>query len=244
MANIQRMYPGAKGKMSVSPVCWIPGSLSASLPFFAMPDPNSGVLTLRADDPNLQGVQTVGLTQSPVVEKATIQKPANKGQNFYSAPWSIPTLPARDLNRRVEVTSVDSSITDYITALQGLIGAIPVTLTDWQFEQKGQAKAQQILQGSVYQNVTGTTQFGGTTLPNTQVAVVAALTPVATPLITNDFTFNGTTVTAQQMPQNTFYAIDTPIVISAVDSANSSSPRIQFTLLNNVTLYNGPNQNG
>jgi hypothetical protein len=58
------------------------------------------------------------------------------------------------------------------------------------------------------------------------------------------FTFNGTTVPAYQLPYNTYYAVDTPIVISAIDANHESNGRIYFTLLNAATLYNNPNYNG
>ena len=244
MTTVIRDYPNPKSKMSVSAIQWIPGALASTLPLFAMTDPSNGTLYLRADDPNIYGVYTGGLQQSPIVEKNSIQKAANKGCNFYSAPWCISTLPARDLGRRVEITSVDPSVYNYITALYGIIGTLPITLTGQRFEQAGYVKAYQILQGSAYVNVGGTTYFGGAKLPNTQVSGVSELTAVNVPLISDDFTYNsGTLVTTYQMPYNTFYAVDTPIVISAVDSSNIEAPRIYFTLMNNVTMYNGPNYN-
>lgn len=230
--------------MSVAAIQWIPGALASTLPLFAMTDPTNGTLYLRADDPNIYGVYTGGLQQSPIVEKNSVQKAANKGYNFYSAPWCISTLPARDIGHRVEITSCDQSVYDYITALYGIIGTIPITLTDWRFEQAGYAKAYQILQGSAYVNVNGTTYFGAAKLLNTQVSGVPDLTAVSVPLISNDFTYNsGTSITTYQMPYNTFYAVDTPIIISAVDSSNAETPRVYFTLMNNVTVYNGPNYN-
>jgi hypothetical protein len=244
MTTVIREYPGPKTKMSVAAIQWIPGALSATLPLFAMTEPSNGTLYLRADDPNIYGVYTGGLQQSPIVEKSAVQKPANKGCNFYSAPWCISTLPARDLGRRIEITSVDQSVYEYITALYGIIGRTTITLTNWQFEKAGYVKSYQILQGSAYVNVGGTTYFGGAKLPNTQVSGVSELTAVDVPLISDDFTYNsGTSIRTYQMPYNTFYAVDTPIVISAVDSSNAQAPRIYFTLLNNVTMYNGPNYN-
>jgi hypothetical protein len=47
-----------------------------------------------------------------------------------------------------------------------------------------------------------------------------------------------------QMPYNTFYAVDTPIVLSASDSSNPSVDRLYFTLLNNVSVLNGPSYDG
>jgi hypothetical protein len=244
MAAIQRDYPLAKGKMSVAPVQWLPGALASMLPFFAVVDEYPGSLFLRADDPNIYGVYTAGLMTTPVVEKGGATKNANKGYNFYSAPWCIPTLPARDLGRRIEITSIHSSVLEYITALYGLVGVTPITLTDWKLEQKGYVKAYQVLQGSSYVNVGASTYFGGAKEPYTQVSGVSQQTEVASPLISNDFTYNGANIITYQLSYNTFYAVDTPIVLSAVDSANPDSPKIYFTLLNNVILYNGPNYNG
>jgi hypothetical protein len=249
MAAIQRDYPSAKGKMSVAPVQWLPGALASMLPFFAVIDEYPGALFLRADDPNLYGIYTAGLMTTPVVEKNGIRKNANKGFNFYSSPWCIPTLPARDLGRRIEITSIHSSVTDYITRLYTLVGRTPITLTDWKLEQKGYVKAYQILQGSSYVNVGNSTYFGAAKEPYTQVSGVSEQIEVASPLISGDFTYNGTDASGNgiityQLPYNTFYAVDTPIVLSAVDTAHPNAPKIYFTLLNNVTLYNGPNYNG
>jgi hypothetical protein len=244
MTTVMRNYPSAKGKMSVAPVQWLPGALSAMLPYFAMEDPSTGVLSLRADDPNLYGVYTGGLITSPVITKNNNIQAANKGRNFYTAPWCISTLPSRDVGRRVEVTSVDSGVTDYISALYSLIGSTQISLSNWRFEQKGYAKCYQVLQGNSYVNVDGTVYFGVAALPNTQVSGVPDLNPVASPLITNDFTFNGSNITTWQMPYNTYYAIDTPVVLSAVDIAHPKQPRMYFTLLNQATLYNNPNYSG
>jgi hypothetical protein len=244
MTSVVQTYAPPKGKMSVAPVQWLPGALSSMLPFFAIKDSSPGTLYLRADDPNLYGVYTVGLLNTPVVKKADVIKNANKGRNFYSAPWCIPSLPSRDIGRRQEITSVDSSVTDYIAALYALIGVTPIALTDWKFEQPGYVKAYQVLEGSRYVNVNGTTYFGAAAVPHTQVSGVSALTEVNEPLLTCDFTFNGTTVPAYQLPYNTYYAVDTPIVISAIDANHESNGRIYFTLLNAATLYNNPNYNG
>lgn len=218
------------------------------LPFFVTLQSDPGVLYLRADDPNLYGVYTSGLITSPVVEKNHVIKSANKGYNFYSAPWAIMPLPCRDLGQRVEITNIHTSVTDYITALYRLLDSSNtsnvgsgILLSNWQMEQNGYVKAYQVLQGSAYINVTGATYFGGAKLPNTQVSGVPETKQVESPLITNDFTFNGSNIVTYQLPYNTFYAVDTPIVLSAVDINNTSQPRIYFTLLNNVTLYNGPN---
>jgi hypothetical protein len=240
MSSVLQVHAPAKGKMSVAPVQWMPGALSAMLPFFATVQADPGVLYLRADDPNLYGVYTTGLITSPVVEKNNVIKSANKGYNFYSAPWAIMPLPCRDLGQRIEITHIHSSVTDYITSLYSIIDNT-IILTDWQMEQNGYVKAYQVLQGSSYVNVSGKTYFGGTTLPNTQVSGEKETSQVMSPLITNDFTFNGPLIETYRLPYNTFFAVDTPIVLSAVDTNNPSNPRIYFTLLNNVTLFNGPN---
>ena len=95
------------------------------LPFFSLnQSTNPGTLYLRADDPNLYGIMYSGGQQNPVVEKNGVQKPANKGCNFYSAPWCISTLPARELGNRVQITSVDISVYNYFTQLYKLIGTV------------------------------------------------------------------------------------------------------------------------
>jgi hypothetical protein len=244
MSQITRSYPDPKNKMSVSAVQWLPGALSAMLPLFATNyGLTRGTLFLRADDPNLYGIIYSGGQQNPVVEVDGVQKPANKGRNFYSAPWSISTFPARDMGQRCEITAVDPSVYSYITELYKLVGTVSINLTNWRFEQKGYVKLYQLIQGSQYVNVGGTTYFGGQTLLDTSINGVAEQAPVTVPLISNDFTYNSVTkVTAYQLPYNTFYAVDTPIVISATD-ANAADPskRIYFTLQNNVTMYNNPN---
>ncbi len=243
MATVQRAFPVAKPKMSVAAVQWLPGALSAMLPFFSVNQSAApGKLYLRADDPNLYGIVYSGGQQNPVVQKNGVQKPANKGCNFYSAPWCINTLPARELGNRIEITAVDTSVYQYITELYKLIGTVSINLTNWQFESPGYVKLYQLVQGSQYVNVGGTTYFGGQTQNNTATNGVGALTAVTSYLISNDFTYDGAQITTYQMPYNTFYAIDTPIVISATDSsAADPSKRIYFTLQNNVTIYNGPN---
>lgn len=222
------------------------------LPFFATLQSDPGVLYLRADDPNLYGVYTSGLITSPVVEKNHVIRSANKGCNFYSAPWAIMPLPCRDLGQRVEITQIHQSITDYITALYSLLDGDSdldpsgnhINLQQWQMEQNGYVKAYQVLQGSSYVNVGTTTYFGGAKLPNTQVSGEPETSKVMSPLISDDFTFNSAnSIETYRLPYNTFYAVDTPIVLSAVDTNNPSNPRIYFTLLNNVTLFNGPNYN-
>jgi hypothetical protein len=248
MSSVLRTFPVTKNKMSVSAVQWIPGALSATLPLFAVNDTNSSakVLYLRADDSNIYGVAGGNLTQVPTVVYNNASKPANKGRNYYSAPWCIANLPARDTGRRIQINAIDPSIYAYITALYSLIGTTSITLGEWQLENNGYVKVYQTLQGSGYTNVNGTVYFGGTTNSDTQVSGDPKLTIVRSPLITGDFTYNGTPITTLRMPYNTFCAVDTPIVISAVDTshtyANSDeNPRIYFTLLNNVALFNGPN---
>jgi hypothetical protein len=244
MTSVVQTYAPAKGKMSVAPVQWLPGALSSMLPFFAIKDSAPGKLYLRADDPNLYGVYTAGLLNTPVVKKTGVIKSANKGCNFYSAPWCIQTLPSRDIGRRQEITAVDSSVTDYITALYALIGVTPIALADWKFEQAGYVKAYQVLEGSRYTNVNGTTYFGAASVPYTQVSGVSAFAEMNEPLITDDFTFEGPTISAYRLPYNTFYAVDTPIVMSAIDTNHIDNGRIYFSLLNATTLFNNPNYSG
>ena len=243
MTTVLRTFPNAKTTMSVSAVQLIPAAQSATLPLFALEnDTDASTLFLRADDPNIYGVAYGNLNQVPVVEKAGIQKASNKGFNFYSAPWCIYTFPARDLGRRTRITAIDPSVYQYLTALYGLVGAVSITLTDWRLETEGFVKTYQLLQGSAYVNVNGTTYFGAAKLPDTQVAGVDQISIVGSPLLTNDFTYNGLSIPTIQMPYNTFCAIDTPITLSAIDSSNPDpTTRIYFTLQNNVTMYNGPN---
>ena len=69
---------------------------------------------------------------------------------------------------------------------------------------------------------------------------VANYVPLGVKSISDDFTYNGTAIlNVYQMPYNSFCAIDSPIVISAIDSSNPSAQRIYFTLLNGVAVYNG-----
>lgn len=248
MSQITRSYPAAKPKMSVAAVQWLPGALSAMLPFFATNyGLTRGKLYLRGDDPNLYGILYNGGQQNPMVQVNGVTRPANKGYNFYSAPWCISTFPARDLGQRVEITSIDDSVYQYITQLYNLVGTqtgnVTISLTNWQLEQQGYAKLYQLVQGSQYVNVNGTTYFGGQTELNTATNGVGKLAAVTRPLISNDFTYdNAITVTTYQMPYNTFYAIDTPIIVSATNSsAQNPNQRIYFTLQNNVTIFNGPN---
>lgn len=241
MSSVTSVSPIPKGKMSVHPVNWLPGSLSAALPFFAVLPNQPNKLYLRADDPNLYGIYLNGTTTSPAVTKNSITKPANKGCNFYSAPWCIPTLPARDLGKRTKIDVVDQSIYDYIDALYTLLGgATTIDLDNFAVVQSGWAKQYQIYGGSQYVKVNGTTYFGAQTLTNTEVNGVPTLTAVPTQLITDDFEFNGTQVTAYQLPYNTFWVMDTPLVISAVDN-NNPGETLYFTLYNGVAVLNGPN---
>ncbi len=243
MTTVLRTFPTAKSKVSVSAVQLIPAAQSATLPLFALEnDTTASTLFLRADDPNIYGVAYGNLNQVPIVEKATVKKASNKGYNFYSAPWSIYTFPARDLGRRTNITAIDQSVYDYLTALYGLVGAVTITLTDWRLEKEGYVKTYQLLQGSAYVNVNGTTYFGAASLPNTEVSGVEQTSIIMSPKITDDFTYNGATIPTIQMSYNTFCAIDTPITISAIDSSNPDpATRVYFTLQNNVTMYNGPN---
>jgi hypothetical protein len=243
MTTVLRTFPTAKNQMCVSPVQWLPGSLSASLPLFAVNNASPNTLFLRADDPNIYGISGGNLTQNPQVIKNGVEITGNKGCNFYSAPWCISTFGARDIGKRIPITNVDSSVYQYITALYGLVGTVEITLTDWIFEQEGSVKLYQILQGSRYTNVNGTTYFGGTKQLNTQISGVGQTSIINSPLISNDFTYDGEAGTLQtiQMTYNTFCAVDTPIVLSAVDSSNPDNGRIYFTIQNNVTMYNSPN---
>ena len=243
MTTVLRTFPTAKSKVSVSAVQLIPAAQSATLPLFALEnDTTASTLFLRADDPNIYGVAYGNLNQVPVVVKNNVQKASNKGYNFYSAPWCIYTFPARDLGKRTKITEIDPSIYQYLTALYTLVGAVTITLTDWRLEKEGYVKTYQLLQGSAYVNVNGTTYFGAAALPNTEVSGVESTSVISSPLISNDFTYNGSAIPTIQMSYNTFCAIDTPITISAVDSSNpDSSTRVYFTLQNNVTMYNGPN---
>jgi hypothetical protein len=247
MSAVLRTFPGSKSRVAVSPVQWLPGSLSATLPLFAIDkkyDPN--VLYFRADDPNLYGVISDGLTQVPVVEYDGVKKAANKGRNYYSAPWAISTLPARDTGKRILIKNVDKSVYDYITALYGLISqSSPITLVRWRFEKQGYVKVYQTLQGSAYYSANSTVYFGGANDTNTEISGVSAFASIQSPLITDDFTYNGfdnpeKTIPTLRMPYNTFCAIDTPIVISAIDDSHPSNGRIYFTLMNNVTMMNSP----
>jgi len=243
MTTVLKVFPAAKSKVSVAAVQWLPGALSATLPLFAVDQANSpNTLFLRADDPNIYGVLGGNLTQVPVVEYNSVKKAANKGRNYYSAPWCISTFPARDTGKRIAITTVDDSVFQYISALYNLLGAATIALDNWKLEKGGFVKVYQTLQGSSYYNAGGTIYFGGTDSANNQVSGVGVSTSIQSPLITDDFTYNSPiSIPTLQMTYNTFCAVDTPIVISAIDMANPGNGRIYFTLMNNVTMYNGPN---
>jgi len=250
MTTVLRVQPVAKSKMSVAAVQWLPGALSATLPLFALDQGHSpNTLFLRADDPNLYGVLAGNLTQTPTVFYNGLDKAVNKGRNYYSAPWCISTLPARDTGKRVEIKAIDTSVFQYITALYSLIPANGddsvgpmINFSGWRLEKSGYVKIYQTLQGSGYITRNGTTYFGGSDSSDTQISGDAQLISIQSPLINGDFTYNSTTsIPTIRMPYNTFCAVDTPIVISAVDLSNPENGRLYFTLLNNVTLYNGPN---
>ena len=240
MTSVIKHNPDPKNQVSVSPVQWLPGSLSAALPFYAVVNEFPNTLYLRADDPNIYGIGNGILSQNPQIIKQTISIPGNKGCNFYSAPWCIPTFGSRDTGKEVPITSIDSSVYSYITALYAIVGTVSITLTDWKLEENGSVKMYQVLQGSRYTNINGTTYFGGTSQLNTQISGVGFTTSVKSPIITNDFTYNTTTatLTTYQLPYNTFYAVDEPIVISAIDSSNPSNGRIYFTLQNSTNVSN------
>jgi hypothetical protein len=240
MTTVIRSYPAAKSKVCVSAIQWLPGSLSATLPLFAVNQKMSpNTLFLRADDPNIYGVSSGHLSQVPTIEKNTITKPGNKGCNFYSAPWCISTHPAMDTGKRIEIKAIDESVYRYITQLYSLIGSKPINLGNWKLEQNGYVKIYQLLQGSSYTNINGTAYFGASGDLNTSIAGVANTTEIASYLISNDFQYNGEIIITYQMAYNTFCAVDSPITISAIDLNNPANGRIFFTLLNNVGVYNG-----
>jgi len=226
--------------MCVSAVNWLPGSLSAMIPFFAINQRISkDTLYLRADDPNIYGIYPISVAQNPPIIKNGISSIANKGCNFYSAPWCISTFSSRDTGKRIKISNLDKSVYDYITSLYSIIGG-NVTLTNWQFETEGYVKIYQILNGSQQNSVSGVSYFGGNAELDTQIAGVASTAPLVSNLISNDFTFNGLPITTYRMPYNTFCAVDSPIIISAIDSTHPESGRIYFTLKNSVAMNNSP----
>ena len=241
MTTVLRAFPTAKPKVSVSAIQLIPGALSSTLPLFALEnDTTASTLFLRADDANICGVYLGNLQQVPVVEKSSIQTPSNQGCNFYSATWCIHTLSARYCGKRTEIQVIDSSVYTYLTTLYSLIGTVPISLTGWRLESTGYVKTYQILQGSSYITINGTTYMGAAAQPKTQISGESTFQQVLEPLLSDDFTFNGANITTIQMPYNTFCAIDTPITISAIDSSNPTAERIYFTLANQVTMNNSP----
>lgn len=240
MTSVSHVQQGAKTKMSVAPVNWLPGSITAALPFFSVVDPNAGKLFFRADDPNIYGIAPLGVQGNPIIIKNGLQKNGNKGCNFFTAPWCIPLTAARDIGRRVYIKDVDNSIFEYIRQLYSLVGK-GANLTDWKLEQPGYVKLYQLIQGSSYVDVGGSVYFGAQTTIPSAINGVAELKSVSQNLISDDFTFDGVPVTTYQMPYNTFYAVDTPIVLSAVDTNNPQYPRLFFTLFNSVVVLNNIN---
>lgn len=239
MTSQLRAFPNSRGMVSVAPISWLPGALNATLPFFSV---QNGVLYFRADDPNLYGiVYQGGLTAVPRVNYNNRIRAGNKGCNFYSAPWCIPTLPCRDTGKRVEVSSIHSSIFSYLTNLYLLLTNGAATLTNFTLEKPGWAKQYQVIYGNQYTNVNGAIYFGGTNTENPGLAGVSVLTAVSSPLLsaTENFTYNGSAISTWQQPYNTFFGIDTPIVISAVDTSNNDT-KVFFTLQNSVSNYNAP----
>jgi len=189
------------------------------------------------------------LSQTPQIYKLPATKypegkiPANKGCNFYSAPWSIPTFGSRDTGKQVNITSIDDSVYKYITALYSLVGDLEednINLTGWNLEQNGTVKLYQVLQGSRTTYINNVGYFGATSQLNTQVSGVGTTSVVGSPIISGEFTYDSDvgTITTYQLPYNTFYAVNDPIVISAVDSAHPSNGRLYFTLQNMTSLTN------
>jgi hypothetical protein len=242
MTTVLKAFPTAKNQMCVSPVQWLPGSLSASIPLFAVSNRAPNTLFLRADDPNIYGISGGNLTQNPQVIKNNIEIVGNKGCNFYSAPWCISTFGARDTGKTIPITTIDPSVYTYISALYTLVGTVAITLTDWRLEQEGSVKLYQILQGSRYTNINGTTYFGGTSQLNTQISGTGVSSLIDSPIIVDDFKYNGESgsIPTIQMTYNTFCAVNIPIVLSAIDLTNPGNGRVYFTLQNNVTMYNSP----
>jgi hypothetical protein len=242
MTTVLKSFPTSKSTVNINPTQWLPGSLSSYLPLYALNQKESpGHLYFRADDPNIYGA-SASLGDLPIVQTNFTTKPFNKGHNFYSAPWCIPSLSARDMGKVYDITSVDNSIYQYITQLYTLIGsATTVNLTNWNFEEKGSVRLYQILQGNNMTNLNNTVYIGGTSSANNSIAGVSDLKLVISPLITNDFVYNGTGIATYQMPYNTFYAFEKPAVISAIDSNNLGNGRIYFTLSNGSTVSNVSN---
>ena len=239
MTTVLKSFPTSKTTVNIGPTQWLPGSLSASLPFYAMnPKRFPGRLFFRADDPNIYAV-IASTDNIPIIQKNNIIKPFNKGFNFYSAPWVISNFNSRDMGRMHDINEIDSSIYEYITKLYSLISpATPINLINWSLESGGSVRLYQILQGNNITNINNTIYVGGSSLPNSKIAGVSDLTLITSPLISNDFAYNGTGINTYQMPYNTFYAIEKPIVISAIDGNNPQNGRIYFTLSNSSTVSN------
>jgi len=241
MSSMSTQYPKAKTMMSVGPVNWLPGSLIGCLPFFSV---QNGVLYFRADDPNLYGITFQGgLISIPHVTVNGKQRLGNKGYNFYSAPWCIPTLPCRDTGKRVEVDSIDPSIFTYIVAFYKNLTGSAIILTNFKTETSGYVKQYQVVYGNQYNNTGGKLYFGASATPNPGTGGVSSLVQTTSPniSITDPYKYDGPAITTYQQPYNTFYAIDTPITISAIDSSNNT--KIYFVLQNSVAVYNSPNFN-
>ena len=250
MSSLISSYANSKTTlMSVYPVTWIPGSLTGTLPFFSV---QSNTLYFRADDPNLYGINfSGGVASLPPVFLTTDNKihVGNKGRNFYSAPWAIPTFPSKDTGKRIEVKAVDPSIYTYIQSFYLSLTndttepnpIQPITLDNFKLEQTAWAKQYQITNANQNANVNGVLYFGAnpTKLQNSGVGGVAKLTEVSVPNLSSTLTsvYNGSPLTAWQQPYNTFYALDTPLIISAIDT-NNSNTKLYFTLENTVQLYN------
>jgi hypothetical protein len=240
------IYPKAKSMVSVGPVNWLPGSLTGALPFFSV---QNGVLYFRADDPNLYGIIFQGgLMSLPSVAVKTVGSTnprirlGNKGYNFYSAPWCIPTLPCRDTGKRVEITSIDPTIFTYITSFYKNLTGSTVNLQNFSLEDSGYAKQYQVVYGNQYNNVNGKLIFGGTKSSNPGMGGVNTVSSIVSPniSITQPYTYDDLVnpITTYQQPYNTFYAIDTPMTISAVDDTGN---RLYFVLQNPVSVFNAPN---
>lgn len=240
MTSSLKRFPDPKTLVSVHPVSWLPGTLTGTIPFFSVED---GVLYLRSDDPNLYGITyNGGLTQPPKVKINNVIKVGNKGRNFYSAPWSIPTLPCRDTGKRVEVTSIDPSVYSYITAFYSLLTNSSVNLTNFSVTTKGYARQYQVVNGNMYTNVNGSIYFGGTNVQNGTIGGVSVKSTQSAPLVSgvdlgrNEIIYNGTSITTYQLPYNTFFAIDSPVTIKATDSTSGNT--LYFTLQNTTSVYN------
>ena len=129
MSSLLSSYSNSKiTLMSVYPVNWIPGSLNGCLPFFSV---QNNTLYLRADDPNIYGINFAGgLTTLPSVYYGTDTSPVrvgNKGRNFYSAPWAIPTLPAKDTGKP---SSTDAESSESKSGGAKFMGAKKAATTD------------------------------------------------------------------------------------------------------------------